>query len=77
MTEELDALFSLAERHRNSVETLRKVLRVIKSGEDYLTLQQWQMYMDLREIIEDHDHVLRAHARFPSAPHGEMGLLGR
>lgn len=61
MTEELDVLFSLAERHCDSVETLRKVLRVIKTGEDYLTLQQWQTYVYLRKIIENHDRVMREH----------------
>lgn len=76
MTEELDALFSLAERHSHSVETLRKVLRVIQSGEDYLTLQQWQTYARLRHIIQTHDQALRERAMQlyrPSALRGEMG----
>lgn len=75
MTEEIDALFSLAERHCNSVETLRRVLRVIQSGEDYLTLQQWQTYARLRHIIAEHDQELRERAmKFsrPSALRGEM-----
>lgn len=71
MTEELDALFSLAEHHCHSVETLRKIRRVLQSGEDYLTLQQWQVYAHLRKTIEEHDHRGRERAlslKHPPSP---------
>jgi hypothetical protein len=62
MTEELEALFFLAERHLHSVETLRDILCALHSGEDYMTLQQRCTYASLRRIIEDHDRVLRERA---------------
>lgn len=62
MTEEIEALLALAERHAASIETLRRCLSPLKSAEAYMTELQWQIYARLRKTIEDHDRTLRQRA---------------
>lgn len=62
MTEEIEALLGLAERHASSVAILRRCLSPLKSAEAYMTELQWQMYARLRHIIEAHDQALRERA---------------
>lgn len=68
MTEEIEAFLALAERHTVSIETLRQCLSPLKSAESYMTNLQWQTYIRLRNIVEDHDRVLREGAMFFTCP---------
>jgi len=68
MTEEIEAILSLAERHSASIETLRQCLSPLKSAEAYMTGLQWRTYARLRKIIEDHDRALRERAMFFMRP---------
>lgn len=62
MTEDIDALLTLAERHVLSLEVLRQCLVPLKGTEVYMTELQWRTYTRLRAIIEDHDRTLRQRA---------------